>query len=230
MNNFLSKIDLKNTLLNSWKNQLPKIRLTLLISFAIGLGGIIIVYILSLLMGVPPAWLTRDPADITGSGSYIGMLSNLGIMGWTATTTICFWAAFLLRQDNRSRKSMYFLFAFGFLCLLLTFDDAFLFHERILPRLHIPENGIFFGYLFIMVGYLGYFFRRILKTDYLILILAFFFLGLSVAMDQILPFSDLESFLEDCPKFLGIMLWLAYFSRTAFLMVKDSFAGRVVEG
>ena len=222
MINIFRRTGLENTLLIAWRNQLPQIRLTLLASFIVGLGGIVGVYLLSRFTGVPAAWFTRDAADVTGSSIYIGMLSTIGIMAWAATTAICFGAASLLWHDNR--PSAFFLLISGLLCLILAFDDAFMFHERVLPgRFHIPEKGIFLGYLLILVGYGGYFFRRILKTEYLLLILALFFLGLSAMMDQILPFSDLEAFAEDCPKFLGIVLWLAYFSRTAFVMVKEVF-------
>lgn len=226
MNNFFSSINLKNLFLDTWHIQLHNIRLPLFISFTIGFGGIIAVYILSLLLDVPPSWFTRDPNDITGAHAYIGLLSNLGIMGWTAAASICFWASSLLRNDKSFRKSTFFLFISALFCLLLTFDDAFMLHERVFPKLHIPEEGVFIGYLLMISGYLGYFFRRILETEYIILILAIFFLGLSAGMDQIFSFSEFEAFLEDCPKFVGIVLWLTYYSRTSLIIVKNSYSGR----
>jgi hypothetical protein len=222
VNDILRRTGLENTILVAWRNQLSQIRLTLLASLTVGLGGIIAVYLLSRFTGVPPAWLTRDPADVTGSKIYIGMLSTLGIMGWAAATAICFEAASLLWHDKRFRPSAFFLLMSGLLCLILTFDDAFMFHERVLPgHFHIPEKGVLLGYLLIIVGYGAYFFRRILKTDYLLLVLALFFAGLSAMVYQILSLPDLEAFAKDCPKFLGIVLWLAYYSRTAFVMVKE---------
>ncbi|MBN1147243.1 MAG: hypothetical protein JXA78_08305 [Anaerolineales bacterium] len=221
MNNFLRKIGLEKTLLIAWRNQFSQIRLTLLIGLAIASGAILAVYLLSLLKGVPPAWLSKDPAETTGVGPYIGMLSTLGIMAWAATTAICFWAALLLRLENRFSKSAVFLFISGFLCLLLTFDDAFMLHEGIFPKyFDVPEKVICIGYLLIIAGWGGYFFRQILKTEYFILVLAAFFLGLSVAIDLTFPSSDFKSFLEDCPKFFGIVFWLAYFSRTALAIVR----------
>ncbi len=225
MNDFLHKINLKNLLQDAWHNQLPRIRSTLFVSFIVGFVGIITVYIMSLVTHVPPSWFTRDPNDISGAHFYVGMLSNLGIMGWTAAATMCFWAVSMLKRDNHFRKPAFFLIISGFICLILDFDDAFMLHERVWPNLHVPEKGVFIGYMIIMTAYLGYFFRRILKTEYLILVLAIFFLGLSAAADQIFPFSESEAFLEDCPKFIGIVLWLAYYYRTSSIIVKDSYSG-----
>ncbi len=214
-------INLKKIILDAWHNQLPKISGTLLISFSMALCAIAVVYIISLIKQIPPAWLTRDPNDITGSHFYIGLLSNLGIMGWTSAAAICFFCASLLKKEVKFRESFLFLIFSGSICLLLDLDDAFMLHERVWPYLHVPEKVIFMGYIIIMAGYLIYFLHTILKTDYIILILAFGFLGVSAVIDQIIPFSEFIAFMEDGPKFTGIILLLAYYSRTSFKMVKE---------
>lgn len=229
MDTFFRKLDLKNVLLAAWRDQLPQIRRTLLISLAVGFGGVLAVYILSRFMEVPPGTLTRDPAAITGSSPYVGMLSNLGVMAWAATTAICFFAAALLAGGKRFGKSALFMLASGCLSLMLTIDDAFMLHEDLLPRLHLPEKALYLAYLFFLIGYGIYFFYRILSTDYLLLASAILFLGISVVADHIFPFSDLEAFLEDAPKFIGIVLWLAYFSRTALKVVQETFSERAAE-
>jgi hypothetical protein len=59
--------------------------------------------------------------------------------------------------------------------------------------------------------YLGFFLPMILKTNFLLLGLAFFFFVLSVGIDIFDPFTgDIAYLIEDTPKFIGILTWLAY--------------------
>ncbi len=226
MNSMLHKLGLDGIDIVSLRNQLSRIRLVVIVCFAAGLVGIIGVYAASQVTGKPASWLTRDPLDVIQSAFYIGVLSNVGIMLWSAATAVCFLGAFVLWFHNRCRQSALFLLFSGILCLMLTVDDTFMLHERVLPKhLHLPEVGIFVGYLAVLVGYCVYFVRRILSTEYLLLVLALFFLGLSSAMDQILPFTDLETFFEDSVKFIGIVFWLAYFFRTTSVAISGCFTG-----
>jgi len=227
MNNFLLKLGLDQINSASLKNQLLRIRRTLLISFAIAFAGIIGVYILSRIFEAPLSELTRDPSAVTDTKFYIGLLSNLGIMIWSATTTICFFGVSLLKYGKRYHQLTNFLLFSGILSLILTLDDAFLIHETVMPSyFHIPEKGVYLGYLIFSAGYLVYFFRRILSTDYLLLTTALLFLGLSIFIDKAFPFTDIETFIEDGFKFLGIVFWLAYFSRVALVTIYDSFTDK----
>ncbi len=225
MNNFFLRLGLDNTDNISVKNQLARVRLTLIISFAAAFAGIVGTYILSLVTGTSLSELTRDPSAVTHSSFYVGILSNLGIMLWSAATAICFFGASLLSYSKCCRRSTVFLLLSGTFSLILALDDIFRIHETMLPRyFHVSEVWTILGYFIIGVGYLVYSFRQILMTDYLLLILALIFLGLSVTIDEIFPYSDLETFIEDSFKFVGIVFWLAYFSRTAFRAVYDCFA------
>lgn len=226
MNNFLLRLGLDNTNNVSVKNQLLRIRPTLVISFAAAFAGIIYAYILSRIYGTPLSQLTRDPSAITNSNFYVGLLSNLGIMLWSATTAICLFGVSLLKHSKRYHQITDFLLLSGILSLILTLDDTFLIHETVMPTyFHIPEEGIYLGYLIISIGFSIYFFRRILSTDYLLLIISLSFFGISIIVDTIFSYSDLETFIEDSFKFLGIVFWLAYFSRVVLVAVYDSFVG-----
>ncbi len=225
MDSFVRRIGLDSTHVVSLRDQFPRIRLLLVASFAIGLAGVIAVYALSAFSGVPLHWLTRDPADVTQTSFFVGSLSYVGIMAWSSATAICFFGAYLLSRYARFRQSVLFLFSSGIVCLILTLDDAFQLHEKVLPRhLHIPELVVFAVYLLILAGYLLYFFRQILSTDYLLFVLALVFLGVSASMDQILTFTNLETFAEDSLKFFGIVFWLAYFARATSTMIHDRLA------
>lgn len=230
MNNYLRRLGLENINNISVKNQLFRIRLALLLSFAVAFAGIIGVYILSRFSGTSLSQLTRDPSTVSKSRFYIGILSNFGIMLWAAATAICFFGVFLLMDGNNHHQFIDFLFLSGIFSLILTLDDAFLIHETVLPDYFgIPEIWVFLGYFIIGAGYLLYFFRRILNTDYLLLALSLLFFGLSIFMDIVFPYSNLETFVEDSFKFLGIVFWLAYFSRVTLNTVYDRFLGRLIE-
>lgn len=185
----------------------PVVLVTLLISVVVVFG----VYGVSVALDVSPTILSRDPASVTGSPVYIGMLSTFGIMLWSGAATICLFGAAIARPGKPGRANRVFLLASGVLTLLLGLDDAFLLHEEILPARGIPEPAVYSSYVALTGAYL-LFFCRILSTDYLILAAALFFLGLSFVTD-IFPLFRLPPFVEDSLKFIGIAFWLVYFAR-----------------
>jgi hypothetical protein len=70
--------------------------------------------------------------------------------------------------------------------------------------------------------YLGFFLPMILKTNFLLLGLAFFFFVLSVGIDIFDPFTgDIAYLIEDTPKFIGILTWLAYFTTVSIEIVRE---------
>lgn len=100
---------------------------------------------------------------------------------------------------------------------MLVVDDGLLVHDRVFPNhLHLPEEVALVGIFIVLSGFFLYYLRRILlTTDYLFLFLALLFFAISIAMDQRLLDTDLETFFEDGVKFLGIIFWLTYFYLTA---------------
>lgn len=173
---------------------------------------LLVLYSFSQFDHIPLSTLTRDPADITGMPFYMGILSTLGVMLWSATTGICGVGWLLLEPSHQQRR---FLGASALLSLLLALDDAVLLHERVFPKhLHIPENLVLAGYLGLGMAYLFYFLPRMLSTDYGLFIFAVGFMALSIVFDVIMPFHELATFTEDSLKFIGIVFWLSYFGRT----------------
>src|SRR4051794_8451669 len=85
---------------NSIQDQFFRTRRILSVSVLVGLLGFLGVYALSSFTRQPFSYFTRDPASITHSKFYIGLLSNLGIMLWTATATICLFVAFFVRSHG----------------------------------------------------------------------------------------------------------------------------------
>jgi hypothetical protein len=165
--------------------------------------------------------MTSDPAAVYGN-YFVGILSNLGIMLWSAAAVVCFLGAVILTKTSRDQ---HFLFASGVLTTLLALDDAFLFHQVIFPDLfHVHKWQVFGIYLLFFVLYFISFNRLIiLKTDYPILLAAFLLFGLSIIIDDVLhdfPTQMLQPLFEDGAKFIGISLWLVYFFIAVVKIVK----------
>ena len=177
---------------------------------------------LSQVKGISIGDLTRDPSNIFGYPFYVGGISYLGAILWTATASLCLFAALLLstREDHADKRDFSrFLCASGLLSLLLLFDDLFLFHEKFFPSyLRIPEIVTFSAYGTIAVAYLVAFRRTILKTPFVLLIVADGLLGLAMTADTLTndAFDTSSKFLvEDGLKFFGITTWFVYYARVA---------------
>ena len=135
---------------------------------------------------------------------------------WSATSSLCLVSGLAVFRRRELGDSPLFLIAAGILTAMLALDDAFLIHERVAPTyLHVPQIGVFAAYAGSMAAFLVYFVLRILRTDFLLLGIALGFLGLSMAVDAVLPFSNRETFIEDSFKFAGIVFWLTYFACSA---------------
>ena len=205
------------------RDQFFRIRLTVLVGFLAAITGILGALVLAHLTGAKLAWLTRDPGIINQRGFYVGILSNVGIMILAAATAICFLGAFLLQGLRAYRHTSIFLLSSGAICLMLTSDDAFLLHEQVFPiYLRVPTIVVYLVYFTLAGSYFVYFGERILSTDYLILVLAFLFLGLSLLVDGLISRSNVQTFVEDCLKFAGIVFLLAYYTRTTATAVREA--------
>ena len=160
---------------------------------------------------IPFHTMTLDPVQlITGLGGnqFCGCLSNLGVLLWCSTAAGCLFSAAGLLSDGR-REEDYFLAYSGAITLILMIDDFLLFHKIVFPRmLGIPDELLFVSHFLAISFYLYRFKRIILRTDFILLVLAFVFLGVSFGAD-LLPFRIRGQFLvEDGSKFLGIVSWM----------------------
>lgn len=200
------------------------------VMFVMYTPAIILFAIIHLQTKIPVTSLMRDPLAVTNAPFYFGAISNIGILFWCSAVAICFFS-FRLLSDIRINKEFqrFFLFSGGITSILLL-DDLFLLHEQVFPSyLNISEKLVFLGYGMIMSLYLIRFRKTILKTEFILLILAFCFLGLSVIIDKLLIVSTLlgderRILLEDGFKLLGIISWFTYFARTCVEQVKPAIA------
>jgi len=119
---------------------------------------------------------------VTGEGSF---LSDLGIILWCVPATVCFFAAALLR-NNQQQKVCQFLVYSAFLTAYLLFDDFFELHEHYFPKYLNIDEKIIYIILGIATAILVIRFRQIiLRTNYIVMLMALGFLAISVAADGI---------------------------------------------
>lgn len=178
-----------------------------------------LVVVASELTGLPVSTFTRDPAQVTQSSPYVGFLSNLGILLWCASAAVCFLAFGLLRTRPGETTAAGFFLASALLSTWLLLDDLFLLHEEFLWRqLGLGERKIFAGYGLLVLLYLAYYRRVIIRdSNGLLLLLALGWFALAMVFDRVRHHQpDLNQLLEDAPKFFGLATWLAYFGRTCF--------------
>lgn len=172
---------------------------------------------------IPMAELTRDPVQLLNGRPYTGMLSNLGVIIWSATAGVCLFVVILIMPYRElKRERLFFLLSF-ILTMVLLLDDLFLFHDVILPEdLNISENYLYGVHGILSLVFILYFRKYILQTPYLLLIASVLFFGFSIGVDTIVKFLNLEHgfFLEDGSKFLGIISWGTYFTFTAYHVIK----------
>ena len=172
------------------------------------------------------SYFTRDISAVGGLPFYAGLVSQIGGLLWSAALAICAFTYFLLRKQDSGASRRFVLHA-ALLTGVLLVDDFFLFHEDIGPDyLHIGEKVIVLFYLFLCMGFLLVNIREILSSEYILLGAALGMFGLSIFVDAVdldeidlyerLVSDQLEIFLEDGFKFVGVATWLAYFARYGY--------------
>lgn len=161
--------------------------------------------------GIPTVNFLRDPNAISGTPFYTGLVSNLGILLWTAAAVVCLFTYALLPKASRGQKAGRFLLFSGQFTILLLSDDLLQLHEVIAPRhLGLDEKVVLGIYGLLIAAYLTYF-RDLILREYAPFAMACGLLGLSIVVDQLSLPVHVGALLEDGFKFAGIAAWLAYF-------------------
>jgi len=195
----------------------------LLVVWAVLIG---VVLSISYWLDVPFGDLTRDPADIFNTSFYIGFLSTAAIFLWAATAAVSLFAGLILPNYTVTPGQKAFLLTSGLLTMFLGADDAFLIHDKILPRIGVPETVTFAVYLLLVLLYMVRFRSLIFKTNYVLLGLSGIFFATSILVDVLQPGVQSLYLLEDAAKLAGILCWLAYFLRVAASAVSGNLVPR----
>lgn len=171
--------------------------------------------------------LVADPGEITKQPSHLGFLSQIGNLLWCATTAICLFSAYIVRAEriDRSKRLFLFLLFSGLFSGQLLLDDLFRLHEKAGKVLfgseapistaaqNFAELLVFVIYGLFTVAFLVSFKKVILRSNYLFLLLAICFFGLSILVDMTPDTMQGHHILEESSKLLGIFSWFIYFVR-----------------
>jgi hypothetical protein len=178
-------------------------------------------------VGIPIYELVADPGEITKQPSHLGFLSQVGNLLWCATAAICLFSAYIVRVEPivRSKRLFLFLLVSGLFSGQLLLDDLFRLHEKagkILFGSEVPistaaqnfaEMLVFVIYILFTVAFLSSFRKVILRSNYLFLLLAICFFGLSILVDMTPDTMPGHHLIEESAKLLGIFSWFIYFVR-----------------
>ncbi len=204
-------------------SQLKSNRSTILRIFVISMFLICCVVLLNKLKGIPIGVLTRDITTAAGVPFYTGFFSQVGFIFWIATASLCMFSFHISSKSEGNTMFRKFLFLSGLLSLLLCFDDMFLLHEQVIPKVFgISEKGVYTTYGILAIFLLVKFYPIILKTDYILLAMAFIFFGLSIVIDLIHIPGINPYLLEDGVKMFGIVSCFFYFYGNVVDIVSNS--------
>jgi len=186
----------------------------LLIVWLITLLSLLIAIYASTEKDIPLESFTKDPTALMKAPFYLGFFSNIGIMIWSASSMICFFVAYRIKEVQENKSQFWFILISACISLLMSLDDLFQLHEFVFPNyFSITDNMVYLTYMNIYLLYFIRFRKLLLNSDYLVLGLAFFFLGLSTIIDLLpLPIPK-DTFLEDAIKLFGVTTWFIYFFR-----------------
>jgi hypothetical protein len=200
---------------SSWRCQLSTLWPHLVLVYSPIVILITVVAVFALLTGRPGSFFTRDLFLIARLPFYAGLISHVGILLWCALCTVCFFNSVVLKKlANGSDWVRFFLYS-GILTFILLFDDLFQFHRILYPRfLHVSMALTSAAYAGLAMWLLWRFRGIMEQSEYLILILAFGFLGLSIVLDVTPMLRFGRTFIADGFKLLGITSWLAYVARS----------------
>lgn len=196
--------------------------------YAVGVvGPLAAVAIPTLVLGVEPSRLLRDPNAYSVQAFYVGFFSNIGVLAWWTAAVSCLTAAAALHRRGRD-AGWAAVAAGGALSAVLGLDDLLMVHEAFVPDyLGLPEPLPLAAYAAAMAWYLWRFRAFHLSMDTGLLAASLLLLGLSVVAD--LAYSDaydgLPVLLEDGFKFGGICAWAAYHAAAACRLLREGAVG-----
>lgn len=186
-------------------------------------AGLVVLVAVTLQRQVPYDELLLDPNNLAGVPWYTGLVSNLGILGWTTATSTGFFGAWIASYGGRPAATRMLLEGSA-LSTVLLFDDLFQLHVLVGPLFGLPKYVAYLAYL-ALAGHWAVSHRHELRRTRLELLLASGgAFAISIGFDQIAgPLTLLSAgqrlLVEDAAKFLGVLAWADYFLLTSGAIV-----------
>ena len=166
------------------------------------------IIVLSSSSGIESTLVIRDLAQTCGYPIGVGLISNLGILIWSASASISLFSS--LSGLVQRRENSNFLFLGGILTFILCIDDFFLLHDK-----YIGADFLYITYSIMGLYLLTKFRKLIIDIDFLSFIVSVALLSLSIAFDktfqEIFPNNYINIQLyEEGFKFVGIVCWMNF--------------------
>ncbi len=154
--------------------------------------------------------LFLDPAHLTGTPWYTGLIANLGVLAWTVAVVSAAFGAWVSLKAGRA-TAVTFLASGALVTALLLMDDLLQLHAVILPSTGMAKTAA--QLMVVAPTPLWAWMHRaeISRTRWLLLLAAFGGFGLSLMADQLGGSGSTRLFIEDGAKLLGIFAWAQYF-------------------
>lgn len=198
-------------------------------------GGLALLFLLALgasLTDVAFGDLTRDPAAVADLEAYVGALSHTGVMLMSGTATVSMFGAVVMfvpsiagTVGDDMKETARFLGYMGGLTALLAIDDAFMIHDRLIPRLTpFPESIVFIVYILVTCYGLYRFRTSILRSRAIWFFAALVCFAGSLVVDRAADqdnASGLHFFVEDGFKFIGYICWAIFFVGATWHAIRD---------
>lgn len=196
----------------SFRRQL-KLLGPLTIVWAVGGVGLVII---ALQDAVPVETLLLDSSHLAGTPWYSGLVSNLGILGWTMAAVTAAAGAWVAARTGRP-SAAWFLGTGSAVGTLLLTDDLLLLHSNLLPQLTGMTKATAMVLICLpSIAWAVVFRDEIGRTRWLTLAAAVGGFTVSVMLDLVASAPTASGLLaEDGAKFLGVLAWCAYFTLTA---------------
>ena len=174
------------------------------------LAGSVLLYVLIRQEAIPHEQLLLDPNSYSRLPWYSGMVSNLGILGWTTGAVSAAGGAWIAKLGGRAAAAEMFRGG-SLLSVLLLLDDLFQLHVVVTKALDVPKVA-FYGVYIALGTWWGLANRaEVMRTRWQLLVAAGAALAGSAIADQLAPQTGNGLVVEDSLKFLGILAWAQFY-------------------
>ena len=168
---------------------------------------------LSSSFGIESTLVIRDLAQTCGYPIGVGLISNLGILMWSASASITLFSSLSGLVEKREESNL--LLLGGILTLILCLDDFLLLHDK-----YIGPDFLYITYSTIGIYMLIKFRKIIINIDCLPFIIAVFSLSLSIIFDRYIQEIFPENYIniqlfEEGFKFIGIACWMIFWCKAS---------------
>ena len=158
----------------------------------IAVGALVAALVLTLLVGfgvvgvvrhVSYRVFTREVVEQTGVATYTGFLAHITWFLWVVAGTAGLLAAAVLRRRDPSDRRILFFLGTSALTGLLLLDDFVMLHERVWPKLGVPQETLYAVYAVILAALLLRFRRQFVGGGALLAVAAGACWAASLAFD-----------------------------------------------